>query len=268
MEQRIDVDVFSRDVFDEHISKLSKKYSCNFHFIKNKKIVDIAFMNPEADYYRAFTDKFYETIHWAVETISKSSSYTYDNENSSKEKDAFKNILDTWEAYHSFEQTSYFPIVMSIITSDNVVIHPGNTRIAMSQYDKFKNSVADLIIVDYTGNYNTNISFDNFPYGVKITEWVNNPAKRNVEFFAPKIMHDTFTFVPLNYDIQVYYNGRTIFFNNVPILSLDHKNKKVIYESTHNGLETMLCYTNTPEQKKHARQEALNIVHANKKAIT
>lgn len=266
---RIDYELFSEEDFNACLSSIREKYSCTFNFIPNVSISEVHNKFPDASrsgsaFNTGVPGGFYKLINNLIDRI-------IDNENTYlqisyppidfKKQDALRNILDLYIMYNSYNKESLMPIVITR-TNEWTLIHPGNTRVAMAQYKKFKDCTVDVVLIDHsTTPVKDNISFNDFPYGIMLTEWLND-EHRKIELFAPKELHLIFSYGLLK-EYQIKYINDTLFLNDIKVLKLHHADKHVeFFSGVYKNLITEGC---KEEDIKQRIENSLNIVNANKK---
>ena len=235
---RIDVNCYDRDLFDRTVNDITSKYDCTVHIQRNVKLANLwditkgfglhlhnAFV-LDGDY----NVEFYELLKSKCDLLMQNSIHAQiDTERlmvDADYHDAFRNIFDLWEMYNTFNNVSYMPVCIAK-QDDTATLHPGNTRLAMSQQHKFRDIRANVIWIDYDKKLPHNISFDDFPYGVQVTEYPNKRFRR-LEFYATTEFHTNFTF-EFNKDIQLKFTSNKLWANGYPIVKFSTSPSTDVY---------------------------------------
>ncbi len=222
-------------LFDSKIAELRQKYNCNIHFKQDVLVRDISkTYNTRTAY-----DGFYDKIVASIDALPFSSGKCTTEDMIVGNKDCsnyIKNLLDPWIHYNELGTENLYPINIHIHEDSSLTMaHPGNTRMMLaSHFDKFANTIVDLVICDYTNQYEHNVQFENFPHGICLTDF-NNSSKNQVhqvQFFAPQSTFNKKFYNSYNTFLTFQYNSGILICNDIPILTLDKRKQKVIYFDT------------------------------------
>lgn len=124
---------------------------------------------------------------------------------------------------------SDWPIVLHTreFKKDNTVrslIHPGNNRWFVSQFDGCSDIICDLVNIDYTNKEPTNIFhlWKRLDKGIRVSEYIGE----RFEIFSPSRLHSCYVFECLP-QVELFINDDRLYYNGVHIMTFDHNNKKV-----------------------------------------
>jgi hypothetical protein len=220
----------AKTLFDIKLAELKQKYNCNIHFKPDVLVRDISkTYNPKTAY-----DGFYNRIVKAIDSLPTYMSEFTVKDMTINDKDyteSITHLLDPWIHYNDLGTENSYPINIHL-HEKRTMVHPGNTRMMLaSNFDKFADTTVDLVICDYTNQYEHNIQLENFPHGICLTDF-NNSSKNQIfqlQFFAPRSTFNKQFYNSYNNYLKFSYNEGILKCNDTHILTLDTENQKVIY---------------------------------------
>lgn len=216
----------AKTLFDSTITELRQKYNCSIHFKSDVLVRDISKTYNSRTAYEGFYDKI-------VASIDKLPFHNLDECTVTGDEDSidnFKPLLDPWIHYNELGTENLYPVNIHVFEHYSIV-HPGNTRMMLAEnFDKFYDTTVDLVICDYTNQYEHNIQFENFPHGIRITDF-NNSSHRGqpVQFFSPRETFNKNFYNKYHPYLTFKYNAGILECNSTPILTLDTEKQKVNY---------------------------------------
>lgn len=143
--------------------------------------------------------------------------------------DAVENLYSLFSMYNQIKDDDemIMPVVINYFPNDGVVVHPGNTRIAMGLFDRFKNRPVDIIHVDHDNRVQDKSLLDHtvFKHGarIRLREFLEYDS---IEFFAPNHIHEHVYYQPKKSYSYKYESGK-VYMNDIHIMTLDNINQSV-----------------------------------------
>lgn len=262
MRQRKDIDIYDHKTFSNEMIRLVDQYNCTITVKENYKISKLCDDYTIVTWFRCASP--YEIILSIVEFLVGKGNLKYDRLYKIKKDDpvlnpkyevgipngnkfeyawfdanaewALETLVVIAEMYNEMKyNTSEWPIVIHTLTDNEndkqSIIHPGNNRWFVSQFDGLGDITADLIEIDYTKKDVSNIFnyFDKLPYGVRISEYFDKNIDRKIEMYSPSDLSNVYTIHPKD-TVTILLKNNQLIYNKVPLYTFDHDHKTIRVE--------------------------------------